>query len=86
MYAQYSLNNVGPRVAADLNGMALFGWFLALPGLSAAVATMIFGKLSDMYGRRIVLIIALVSFLIGSIMAAVSPIFLADSDHPGNSY
>ncbi len=70
-----TLGNVGPRIAGDLNGMALYGWSLALPGLASAIVTLIFGKLSDMYGRRIVLIASLVFFILGSFLAAVASTF-----------
>ena len=74
--SQNTLGNVGPRIAGDLDGMALYGWSLAIPGLASAVVTLIFGKLSDMYGRRFVLIISLTFFTIGSVMAALSATFV----------
>lgn len=45
-------NVARPRMAGDLNGMALFAMSISIPGLASAVATLVFGKLSDMYGRR----------------------------------
>lgn len=45
---------------------------IALPALGAAVATLMFGKLSDMYGRRVILLISLSIFLVGTILSAVS--------------
>jgi hypothetical protein len=41
-----------PRIAAELDGMRLFAWALALPGLASALSTLLSGKLSDLYGRR----------------------------------
>ena len=52
--------------------MTLFSWIIALPALSAAVATLLGGKLSDMYGRRIVVLASLFFFLVGSILSAVA--------------
>jgi MFS family permease len=52
--------------------MALFSWIIALPALSAAVATLLGGKLSDMYGRRAVLLLSLFLFLVGAILSAIS--------------
>lgn len=65
-----------PMIAADLNGMALFSWAISLPALAMAFSTMLFGKLSDMYGRRTMLLTSLIFFTAGSILAAVSPTFV----------
>jgi MFS family permease len=64
-----------PRMAADLNGMALYAWSISIPSLAAAFVTLLFAKLSDMYGRRIMLLISLVFFLAGTILCAISPTF-----------
>jgi MFS family permease len=64
-----------PKIAADLNGMHLFSWAISLPALASAFVTLIFGKLSDMYGRRIMLIISMAFYLGGAILAAVSQTF-----------
>ena len=70
------LNVASPKIAADLNGMALYSWAISLPALAAAFVTLVFGKLSDMYGRRIILMVSLVFFLAGAILAAVSQTFV----------
>lgn len=64
-----------PRMAADLNGMALYAWSISIPSLAAAFVTLLFAKLSDMYGRRIMLLISLAFFLVGTILSALSPTF-----------
>jgi MFS family permease len=64
-----------PRMAADLNGMALYAWLISIPSLGAAFVTLLFAKLSDMYGRRIMLLISLAFFLVGTILCALSPTF-----------
>ncbi len=61
-----------PKIAADLDGMALFSWAISLPSLAAAFATLVFGKLSDMYGRRRLLLTAIVLYLAGAVMAGFS--------------
>jgi MFS family permease len=65
-----------PKIAADLDGMALYAWFVSIPGLVGAFITLIFGKFSDMYGRRIMLMISLSAFLIGMVLSALSPNFI----------
>lgn len=67
-----SVNIAQPIQVADLNGMALFSWIIALPALGSAVAILMFGKLSDMYGRRSILLTSLTLFLVGSILSAVA--------------
>jgi MFS family permease len=62
-----------PRMAADLDGMSLFSWLLSIPSLAAAFVTLLFSKFSDMYGRRIMLLISTVIFLAGTILSAISP-------------
>ena len=69
-------NIVRPPLAEDLNGMPLFSWAISLPALGAAFATLIFGKLSDMYGRRVILIVSLILFAIGAMLSAISPSFV----------
>ena len=61
-----------PKVAADLNGMALFSWAISLPALAASFATLLFGKLSDVYGRRLLLLISLALYLGGALLCAIS--------------
>jgi MFS family permease len=64
-----------PRMAADLNGMSLYSWSISIPSLAAAFVTLLFSKLSDNYGRRIMLIICMVPYLAGTILSAISPTF-----------
>jgi MFS family permease len=62
-----------PRMVADLDGMSLYSWLLSIPSLAAAFVTLLFSKFSDMYGRRIMLLISTVIFLAGTILSAISP-------------
>lgn len=66
------VNIAQPKMVEEFNGMALFAWLIALPALGSAVATLLFGKLSDMYGRRAILLTSLGLFLIGSILSVLS--------------
>ena len=74
-FVQQTQNVAGPRQAADLNGMPLFSWGIAIPALASAIATLIMGKLSDMFGRRIILAACMVLFFTGSLLAAVAQSF-----------
>lgn len=72
MFFMNSVNIAQPLQVAEFNGMALFSWLIALPALSGAVATLLGGKLSDMYGRRVIVLASLFFFLVGSVLSAVS--------------
>jgi len=58
-------NIAQPGMIAELDGMALFSWLIALPALSGAASTLLFGKLSDIYGRRAILLLSIGIFLLG---------------------
>jgi MFS family permease len=72
MFFMNSVNIAQPMQVAELNGMALFSWIIALPALGSAVATLMFGKLSDMYGRRSILLTSMSLFLVGTTLSAIS--------------
>jgi MFS family permease len=76
----YYLHTMGvarPRMAAELNGMPLFSWLISIPGLAGALVTLLFSKFSDIYGRRLLLIMSLSFCLLGTILSAVSPTFVS---------
>jgi len=61
-----------PEIVADLGGFALFGWVFSIYLLTQTVTIPIYGKLADLYGRKPILIIGSVVFLIGSGLSAFS--------------
>ena len=58
-------NIAQPGMVAELNEMALFSWLIALPGLAGAAGTLLFGKLSDVYGRRTMILLSVGIFSVG---------------------
>jgi MFS family permease len=74
-YIQAS-NIARPEMAASFESTNLISWSVSIPALVGAFVTLIFGKLSDMYGRRIILLISLTFALIGTVLSALSPTFL----------
>ena len=58
-------NIAQPGMIAEFDGMSLFAWLIALPALSGSISTLLFGKLSDIYGRRIILLLCIGIFLLG---------------------
>lgn len=58
-------NIAQPGMIAELDGISLFSWLIALPAISGAASTLLFGKLSDIYGRRVILLVSIAIFLVG---------------------
>ena len=65
-------NIAQPDMIAEFNGMALFSWLIALPGLAGAAGTLLFGKLSDVYGRRTIMLVSMAIFTVGLGISALS--------------
>ncbi|ASR38661.1 MFS transporter [Prauserella marina] len=54
-------------IADDLNGLSLQAWITTAYLITATIATPIYGKLSDIYGRKPFYLAAITIFLVGSI-------------------
>jgi EmrB/QacA subfamily drug resistance transporter len=65
-----------PTIVADLNGFDLYGWVFTGYILASTVSVPIFGKLSDLYGRRPLYLVGIAVFSLGSLLAAVAPSML----------
>ncbi|MBU3075822.1 MDR family MFS transporter [Clostridium estertheticum] len=61
-----------PTIAKDLKGFELMSWVFSMYLLTSAISTPIYGKLSDMYGRKNILSIGIVIFIIGSALCGLS--------------
>ncbi len=61
-----------PTVVKELGGFELFVWVFSAYMIASVVATPIFGKLSDIYGRKRFFLLGLVVFLVGSILCGLS--------------
>src|SRR5215813_14236377 len=59
-------------IASELGDVELISWIVTAYLLSSTCATPITGKMSDLYGRRVVLMSGLGVFLVGSIACALS--------------
>lgn len=57
-----------PAIVGDLGGFALYSWVFSSYLLMNAVTVLIYGKLSDLFGRKPVLTFGIIIFLIGSIL------------------
>jgi len=57
-----------PAIAADLHGFNHLAWIVSAYLLTSTSATPIYGRLSDIYGRRALLLPAIVVFVIASVL------------------
>ena len=59
-------------IADDLDGLSLQAWVTTAYLMTSTISVLIYGKLSDIFGRRPLFIIAIAIFLIGSLAAGFS--------------
>src|SRR5271154_6290139 len=62
-----------PTIVGDLGGVSRLSWVVTAYLLASTISTPIAGKLGDLYGRKIVLQVALVLFLVGSALCGAAP-------------
>jgi EmrB/QacA subfamily drug resistance transporter len=62
-----------PAIGKSLGGIDDLSWVVTAYLLAATVATPLFGKLSDIYGRRALLLASIVIFVAGSVACALAP-------------
>jgi EmrB/QacA subfamily drug resistance transporter len=63
-------------MAQDLNGWTMMSWVVSAYLVASTVTTPIYGRLSDLYGRRPLLLIAIGIFLAASVLCALSQTML----------
>jgi EmrB/QacA subfamily drug resistance transporter len=61
-----------PTIVGDLGGLSHYSWIATAYLLASTASTPLYGKISDLYGRRPVLLFAIVTFLLGSLAAGIS--------------
>src|ERR1700684_420792 len=62
-----------PTIVGDLGGLSHISWVVTAYLLAQTVVTPLYGKLGDLYGRKVILQGALVLFLAGSAVWGESP-------------
>ncbi|MYV46076.1 MFS transporter [Streptomyces sp. SID2888] len=61
-----------PQIVGDLGGFSVFSWLFSGYLLAVTVTLPVYGKLSDTVGRKPVLIVGAVLFLLGSLLCALA--------------
>ena len=67
-----AVNTAIATMVADLGGLSSYAWIGTAYLLTSTVSNALFGKLSDLYGRRVMFQASIVAFIIGSIGCAVA--------------
>ena len=61
-----------PTIVGDLGGLEHLSWVVTAYLLTSTASTPLYGKISDLYGRKIMFQSAIVLFLVGSVLSGLS--------------
>lgn len=61
-----------PRIVTDLGGNEYYNWVVTIYLLTSTITVPFYGKLSDLYGRKPMLMIGVTIFLVGSALSGLS--------------
>ncbi|MGI8855885.1 MAG: MDR family MFS transporter [Thermomicrobiales bacterium] len=61
-----------PRIVSDLGGLSKLSWVVTAYLLTSTAVTPLWGKISDLYGRRLIFQLAITIFLVGSALSGLS--------------
>ncbi|NYD56448.1 EmrB/QacA subfamily drug resistance transporter [Nocardioides marinisabuli] len=74
MLSSTVVTNALPRIVADLDGTQTgYTWVVVATLLAMTATTPVWGKLADLFSKKMLVQLALVIFAIGSLMAALAP-------------
>ncbi len=57
-----------PTIVSQLGGLSIYSWVFSAYMLASTTTVPLFGKLSDLYGRRPIYVVAMMLFLTGSLL------------------
>src|SRR5499425_581288 len=72
MLDQLVVSTALPRIVGDLGGLNHLAWVVTAYVLASTITTPLYGKLGDLYGRKRLLMIAIIIFLAGSALSGLS--------------
>src|SRR5271157_4098012 len=61
-----------PKILQNLNGLNLYSWVVTAYLLASTAMIPIYGKLSDLYGRKAIVLVGVTLFLAGSVLSGQS--------------
>ncbi|WP_394780494.1 MDR family MFS transporter [Undibacterium sp.] len=61
-----------PRIVSDLGGITHLSWVVTSYVLASTSTMPLYGKLSDQYGRKPLLYVAIITFLVGSVLCGMA--------------
>lgn len=64
-----------PTVVADLGGVSRYSWVFSAYLLAATTTVPMYGKLADLFGRRLIFTIAIALFILGSALCGLATSF-----------
>jgi len=67
------VSTIMPTVIRDLHGMEYYVWPFAVYLLTSTIATVVFGRCSDLYGRKRIFLFGIALFLAGSVLCGLAP-------------
>ena len=62
-----------PKIVGELGGLGHYSWVFSAYTLGATLTIPLYGKLSDLYGRRPLFLTAISLFSVGSVVAGLAP-------------
>ncbi|MDF1605948.1 MDR family MFS transporter [Nocardioides sp. YIM 152315] len=74
MLSSTVVSNALPRIVADLHGSQTgYTWVVVATMLAMTATTPIWGKLADLFSKKLLVQLALVIYIVGSVVAAMAP-------------
>lgn len=67
------VSTVMPTVIRDLHGMEYYVWPFAVYLLASTIAIVVFGRCSDMFGRKTIFLAGIAIFITGSVLCGIAP-------------
>ena len=61
-----------PTIVSQLGGLSIYSWVFAVYMLTSTTTVPIYGKLSDLYGRKPVYVVSMGLFLVGSVLCGLA--------------
>jgi EmrB/QacA subfamily drug resistance transporter len=74
-FAAVNMTIVGtalPKIVSQIGGMEYFDWVFTVYMLTSTITAMLVGKLSDIYGRKIFILIGIGIFMLGAFLSGTS--------------